>query len=315
MSKGKGVIILTDMFGGTPSNLAISIMAEEKVEVVAGVNLPMLIKISSLRNNCEIKELIKISQEAGRKYMNVASAFFGDSDNCKKKLETKILITNKLGLHARASAKFVEFTSKCKSNFLVKKGKNIVNGSSLLGLMTLAASKGTEIKIQCTGQNAEEDLNKLVNLIKNNFGEEKPLPDNLVKEKFFKGIAVSHGFAIGNCAIKKSSNLSISKYNIPIHEVKNEIMRLDLAVKKTVTDLEKIIKKIKTNKSDIYKEMKFMLEANISIISSSSLVTDAKKKIKSDLINGEFAIIEELNKHSKIFKKSKMIILKKGLMM
>ncbi len=85
VSKGKGVIILTDMFGGTPSNLAISIMADEKVEVVAGVNLPMLIKISSLRNNCEIKELIKISQEAGRKYMNVASAFFGDSDNCKKK--------------------------------------------------------------------------------------------------------------------------------------------------------------------------------------------------------------------------------------
>ena len=79
LDNGKGVIILTDMFGGTPSNLAISIMAEEKVEVVAGVNLPMLIKISSLRNNCEIKELIKISQEAGRKYMNVASAFFGES--------------------------------------------------------------------------------------------------------------------------------------------------------------------------------------------------------------------------------------------
>ena len=82
---GKGVIVLTDMFGGTPSNLAISIMEEEKVEVVAGVNLPMLIKISSLRNECEIKELIKISQESGRKYMNVASAFFGESKDCKKK--------------------------------------------------------------------------------------------------------------------------------------------------------------------------------------------------------------------------------------
>ena len=79
VNKGKGVVILTDMFGGTPSNLAISIMEEEKVEVVAGVNLPMLIKISSLRNECEIKELIKISQESGRKYMNVASAFFGES--------------------------------------------------------------------------------------------------------------------------------------------------------------------------------------------------------------------------------------------
>ena len=49
----KGVIVLTDMFGGTPSNLAISVMDEEKVEVVAGVNLPMLIKISSLRNKCK----------------------------------------------------------------------------------------------------------------------------------------------------------------------------------------------------------------------------------------------------------------------
>ncbi len=223
----------------------------------------------------------------------------------EKRLERKILITNKLGLHARASAKFVDFTSKCKSKFLVKKGRNVVNGSSLLGLMTLAASKGTEIKIQCIGQNAEEDLQKLINLIKNNFGEEKPLPGNLVKEKIFKGIAVSHGFVIGNCAIKKSSDLSYSKYNIPISEVKNEIKRLDKAVKNSVSDLGKIIKKIKDHKSDIYGEMKFMLEANISIISSSSLVSDAKKRIDSDLINAEFAIIEELNKHSKIFKKIK----------
>ena len=111
-------------------------------------------------------------------------------------------------------------------NFLVKKGKNVVNGSSLLGLMTLAASKGTEIKIQCIGINAEEDLEKLVNLIKNNFGEEKPLPDNFVKEKIIRGIPVSHGFAIGNCAIKKSSDLSYSKYNIPTHEVNNEIRGL-----------------------------------------------------------------------------------------
>ena len=223
----------------------------------------------------------------------------------EKRLERKILITNKLGLHARASAKFVDFTSKCKSKFLVKKGRNVVNGSSLLGLMTLAASKGTEIKIQCIGQNAEEDLQKLINLIKNNFGEEKPLPGNFIKEKIFKGIAVSHGFVIGNCAIKKSSDLSYSKYNIPTSEVKNEIKRLDKAVKNSVSDLGKIIKRIKDHKNDIYREMKFMLEANISIISSSSLVSDAKKRINSDLINAEFAIIEELNKHSKIFKKIK----------
>ena len=82
---GKGVIVLTDMFGGTPSNLALSVMEDEKIEVVAGVNLPMLIKMMSLRKKLSIKDVIKKSQEAGRKYINVASAFFEDKKNCKKK--------------------------------------------------------------------------------------------------------------------------------------------------------------------------------------------------------------------------------------
>ena len=223
----------------------------------------------------------------------------------EKRLEKKILITNRLGLHARASAKFVELISKCKSKFIIKKGKKIVNGSSLLGLMTLAASKGTEIKIQCIGENSQEDLSKLVNLIKNNFGEEKPLSDNIIKEESFKGIPVSHGYAIGNCFVMEGSDITYSKYNIPIYEIKKEHKRLDLAVKKSLDDLSKIIEKIKDSRNDIYKEMKFMLQANKSIITSSSLVKDSKKRIEIDLINAEFAIIEELNKHSKIFKKIK----------
>ena len=223
----------------------------------------------------------------------------------EKRLEKKILITNRLGLHARASAKFVELISKCKSKFIIKKGKKIVNGSSLLGLMTLAASKGTEIKIQCIGENSQEDLLKLVNLIKNNFGEEKPLSDNIIKEESFKGIPVSHGYAIGNCFVMEGSDITYSKYNIPIYEIKKEHNRLDLAVKKSLDDLSKIIEKIKDSRNDIYKEMKFMLQANKSIITSSSLVKDSKKRIEIDLINAEFAIIEELNKHSKIFKKIK----------
>ena len=85
VDSGKGVVVLTDMFGGTPSNLAISVMQKEKIEVVAGVNLPMLIKMMSLRKKLSIKDVIKKSQEAGRKYINVASAFFEDKKNCKKK--------------------------------------------------------------------------------------------------------------------------------------------------------------------------------------------------------------------------------------
>ena len=68
--------------------------------------------------------MIKISQESGRKYMNVASAFLEKQLIATKKLEKTILITNRLGLHARASAKFVELISKCKSKFVIKKGKN-----------------------------------------------------------------------------------------------------------------------------------------------------------------------------------------------
>ena len=221
----------------------------------------------------------------------------------QKKIEKKILITNKLGLHARAAAKFVDLASKCKSTFIVKKGKNSVNGSSILGLMTLAASKGTQIKVQCIGERAEEDLTKLVSLIKNNFGEEKPLSENNKNEKIYRGIGVSHGFAIGHCSIKKSSTFSHSKYNIAISEVKKEISRLENAVKKSINDLKNIIKKIRGSRNNIYEEMKFMLEANVSILRSSSLIKDAKLRIKSDLVNAELAVTEEMNKHSKIFKK------------
>lgn len=70
---GNGVIILTDMFGGTPSNLAISVMQEGKIEVIAGVNLPMLIKLSSVRTGGDIKAALREAQDAGRKYINVAS--------------------------------------------------------------------------------------------------------------------------------------------------------------------------------------------------------------------------------------------------
>lgn len=75
---GKGVVILTDMFGGTPSNLAISVMEAGRVEVVAGMNLPMLIKLSSVRANDDMEAAIQDAQAAGRKYINVASKLLSD---------------------------------------------------------------------------------------------------------------------------------------------------------------------------------------------------------------------------------------------
>lgn len=70
---GSGVIVLTDMFGGTPSNLAISVMDPGRVEVIAGVNLPMLIKLSSVRVSDDMLRSLEEAQTAGRKYINVAS--------------------------------------------------------------------------------------------------------------------------------------------------------------------------------------------------------------------------------------------------
>ena len=74
---GHGVIILTDMFGGTPSNLAISVMQTREVEVIAGVNLPMLVKLARVRGDLGIKAAVKEAADAGRKYINVASEALG----------------------------------------------------------------------------------------------------------------------------------------------------------------------------------------------------------------------------------------------
>ena len=78
VNDGSGVILLTDMFGGTPSNLAISVLQKGTVEVVAAMNLPMLIKLAKVRTAGKLDEVACAAQDAGRKYINVASKVLGD---------------------------------------------------------------------------------------------------------------------------------------------------------------------------------------------------------------------------------------------
>ncbi len=80
VDRGSGVAVLTDMLGGTPSNLAISIMDRAGVEVIAGVNLPMLIKLASVRETEPLAEAVLSAQEAGRKYINVASRLLANGE-------------------------------------------------------------------------------------------------------------------------------------------------------------------------------------------------------------------------------------------
>lgn len=76
--QGDGVVLLTDMFGGTPSNLAISVLDQGRIEVIAGLNLPMLIKLASVRGKDSLQNAVAQAQEAGRKYINVASQLLAD---------------------------------------------------------------------------------------------------------------------------------------------------------------------------------------------------------------------------------------------
>ena len=73
VASGNGVIILTDLFGGTPSNMAISFMQDKNVEVIAGINLPMLVKLAGIRAEGSLEDVATTAQEVGRKYIHVAS--------------------------------------------------------------------------------------------------------------------------------------------------------------------------------------------------------------------------------------------------
>jgi PTS system mannose-specific IIA component len=79
VDNGNGVILLTDLFGGTPSNLAISLMKNERIEVIAGVNLPMLIRLDGARKTMQVKAAAAAAREAGRKYISVASEILGET--------------------------------------------------------------------------------------------------------------------------------------------------------------------------------------------------------------------------------------------
>ena len=86
VDSGKGAIILTDLFGGTPSNLAISLLETGRIEVIAGINLPMLIRLAGARKAMDVSEAVHAAQEAGRNYITVASEFLGASSEASEKV-------------------------------------------------------------------------------------------------------------------------------------------------------------------------------------------------------------------------------------
>lgn len=79
VDEGQGVIVLSDLFGGTPSNLAISLMEAGRIEVIAGINLPMLIRLGSARKMMKVTDAVAAARDAGRKYITIASEVLGEA--------------------------------------------------------------------------------------------------------------------------------------------------------------------------------------------------------------------------------------------
>jgi PTS system mannose-specific IIA component len=79
VDEGQGVIVLSDLFGGTPSNLAISLMEAGRIEVIAGINLPMLIRLGSARKTMKVTDAVAAARDAGRKYITIASEVLGEA--------------------------------------------------------------------------------------------------------------------------------------------------------------------------------------------------------------------------------------------
>ena len=171
VDQGQGVIILTDLFGGTPSNLAISLMKSENVEVIAGVNLPMLIRLESarkvMRRPCRGR---RGARGGAQIYLRRLGNPRGSSGLSAASREVRI--GNQRGLHARASAKFVNLASQLDATIDVEKDGNRVCGTSIMGLMMLGAAMGDTITIHVEGLYAEEALEKLASLVEERFGEE-----------------------------------------------------------------------------------------------------------------------------------------------
>ena len=188
---GAGVILLTDMFGGTPSNLAISIMEQARVEVIAGVNLPMLIKLGAAcaarasgdRGHQRPGGRPQIHQrrqhpaqrrQRPRTQMSRPPAGGDPAGGLAPDgvLRLEVTIVNRRGLHARAAARFVKVAEQFAAEVEVAKDDLVVGGTSILGLMMLAAAAGSILELRARGREAEPALEALAALVARGFDED-----------------------------------------------------------------------------------------------------------------------------------------------
>ena len=172
VDEGRGVIMLTDLFGGTPSNLAICLLEAGRVEVIAGVNLPMLIRLEGARKSMER------ARRGDRRAGSRAEIYLGRLRNAGGRFVTAVSRNRRdhqPARAARAGQRQVRHLRRRLPETVsveVEKDGSRVNGTSIMGLMMLGAAKGDTITIHTSGDGADAALLKLVGLVKDSFGED-----------------------------------------------------------------------------------------------------------------------------------------------
>ena len=161
------------MFGGTPANLGITFLETGRVEVVTGVNLPMLIKLAGLARHVERAR--RGAPDPGARTQRHLGRL-GPAERRSRRIEhvirEDVTIVNALGLHARAAARFVQLAGRFRSKVRVSRDGRQVDGKSIMGILLLAAAQGAVITISADGIDEADALQSLAALVRTGFGED-----------------------------------------------------------------------------------------------------------------------------------------------
>ena len=186
---GTPVLILTDQFGSTPANIASGLCRRDPaIEAVTGLNMPMLLRVLTRRETeDDLALLAEAAVEGGIQNISRMSRIGSRSHRGQpahiapqqvapepaRRLEERrsVTVVNKLGLHAAAAAKLVQLANSFKSEVFIGKGEKEINAKSILGVLTLAAAKGSAITLRTVGEDALEALEGIAALIARKFDE------------------------------------------------------------------------------------------------------------------------------------------------
>ena len=172
VDSGAGVLVLTDVFGATPGNVAARLNEPGRVAVLAGVNLPMLLRAVCYRGETLADVAAKALAGGQQGMVQVASTPMQNQANRPQAMITRdFTISNKLGLHARPSAQITQVASRYSAEVWLARNGRRVNAKSIMGVMMLAAGQGSVLTVEADGDDAAEVVDAIGQLIETRFGE------------------------------------------------------------------------------------------------------------------------------------------------